>query len=133
MAEQLAGFTAAEGVVFIGRAQEKTNLFRTEKRRHADGRAYPWIVRSTGVVNHFYFYCLDADFGPFFVKFGSYFPYNAKLCINGHHWAQRQAGKAKIGFTAMDNAFAAVDDPEALQAICDTWGRRRSTPCWTSG
>ena len=25
MAEQLAGFTAAEGVVFIGRAQEKTN------------------------------------------------------------------------------------------------------------
>ncbi|MDP9145328.1 MAG: hypothetical protein M3N43_11640 [Actinomycetota bacterium] len=122
MAEQLAGFTAAEGVVLIGRAQEKTSMFRTEKRRHADGRAYPWIVRSTGVVNHFYFYCLDADFGPFFLKFGSYFPYNAKLCINGHHWAQRQVGKAKIGFTAMDNAFAAVDDPEALQAICDTLG-----------
>jgi len=35
------------------------------------------------VANHFYFYCLDADFGPFFVKFCSYFPYNAKLCLNG--------------------------------------------------
>ena len=36
----------------------------------------------------FYFYCVDADFGPFFLKFCSYFPFNAKLCINGHHWAQ---------------------------------------------
>jgi hypothetical protein len=74
------------------------------------------------VVNHFYFYCLDADFGPFFLKFGSYFPYNAKLCLNGHHWAQRQAAKAGIGFTAMDNAFAAVDDVPGLQAICDSLG-----------
>jgi hypothetical protein len=122
MHEQLAGFTAAEGVVFIGRAQEKMPMFRTEKRRDADGHSYPWIVKSTGVVNHFYFYCLDADFGPFFIKFCSYFPYNAKLCLNGHHWAQRQAGKAGIGFTAMDNAFAAVDDVAGLQAICDTLG-----------
>ncbi|MDJ0429066.1 hypothetical protein QNA19_24340, partial [Rhodococcus fascians] len=79
----------------------------------------PWIVKSTGVVNHYYFYCVDADFGPFFLKFCSYFPYNAKLCINGHHWAQRQAARAGLGFTALDNAFAAVDDPDALQAICD--------------
>ena len=74
------------------------------------------------MVNHFYFYCLDDDFGPFFLKFCSYFPYNAKLCLNGHHWAQRQAAKAGIGFTAMDNAFAAVDDVETLQAICDSLG-----------
>src|SRR5512135_3104442 len=60
MHEQLAGFTAAEGVVFIGRAQEKTPLFRTEKRRDREGRSYPWIVKSTGVVNQFYFYCCAA-------------------------------------------------------------------------
>ena len=54
MHEQLAMFGASEGVVFIGRAQEKTPMFRTEKRRHADGHSYPWIVKSTGVVNHFY-------------------------------------------------------------------------------
>ena len=79
-------------------------------------------MRSTGVINQFYFYCVDADFGPFFLKFSSYFPYTGKLCVNGHHWAQRQAAKAGIGFTAMDNAFAAVDDPAALQAICDRLG-----------
>lgn len=122
MAEHLAGFTAAEGVVFIGRAQEKTALFRTEKRRDAEGRAYPWIVRTTGLVNQFYVYALDADFGPFFIKFCSYFPYNAKLCINGHHWAQRQATRAGLGYEAMDNAFASVEDPAALQAICDRLG-----------
>jgi len=119
MHERLTGFSAEQGVVFIGRSQEKTALFRTEKRRNPEGRAYPWIVKSTGVVNHFYFYCVDADFGPFFIKFCSYFPYTAKLCINGNHWAQRQAAKAAIGFTPMDNAFAAVEDPAALQAICD--------------
>jgi hypothetical protein len=122
MHEHLAGFTAQEGVVFIGRAQEKTKLFRTEKRRDREGKSYPWIVASTEVVNQFYFYCVDADFGPFFLKFCSYFPYNAKLCINGNHWAQRQAAKAGIGFTPLDNAFAAVEDPAALQAICDQLG-----------
>jgi hypothetical protein len=43
-------------VLFVGRAQEKTKLFRTEKRRDANGDCYPWIVASTGLVNHFYFY-----------------------------------------------------------------------------
>ena len=38
-------FTATEGVVFIGRAQEKTALFRTEKRHDANGDSYPWIVK----------------------------------------------------------------------------------------
>lgn len=121
----LAAFEAAgraEGVLFIGRAQEKTTLFRTEKRHRPDGAPYPWIVKTTGVVNQFYFYCVDADFGPFFIKFCSYFPYNAKVCINGHHWAQRQALKAGIEFEAMDNAFASVADPAGLQAICDQLG-----------
>ena len=81
MQEYLASYTQTQGVVFIGRAQEKTALFRTEKRRNAQGVSYPWIVKSTGMVNHYYFYCVDDDFGPFFIKFCSYFPYNAKLCL----------------------------------------------------
>ena len=122
MHEHLARFTGSEGVLFVGRAQEKTKLFRTEKRRDTNGDSYPWIVQTTGLVNHFYFYCYDDDFGPFFVKFCSYFPYNAKVCINGNHWAQRQAAKAGIGFTALDNGFAAVDDVDRLQWICDSLG-----------
>src|SRR6478672_11994614 len=121
MLERLKSFTAPQGVVFIGRAQEKTGLFRTEKRRRPDGDSYPWIVRTTGVVNYFYFYCVDADFGPFFIKFCTYFPYTAKLCINGHEWAKRQAARAGISFEPLDNGFAA-GDAAALQAICDRLG-----------
>jgi hypothetical protein len=41
-------------------------------------------VKTTAMVNHFYFYCLDDDFGPFFLKVctrqtaAGGFPYN--LC-----------------------------------------------------
>ncbi|WP_344449882.1 hypothetical protein, partial [Acrocarpospora macrocephala] len=90
-----------------------------EKRRDADGESYPWIVKTTAMVNHWYFYLVDADFGPLFIKFAGYFPYNAKLCLNGHEYAKRQAAKAQIGFTALDNGFAAADDPAAIQRICD--------------
>ena len=70
MAEQLRHFDQAEGVVFIGKAQEKTPVFHTEKRRNPEtGQRYPWIVRSTAMVNHYYWYCVDRDFGPFFLKF----------------------------------------------------------------
>jgi hypothetical protein len=118
--EYLAGFTGEEGVLFVGRAQEKTRVFRTEKRRNRDtGATYPWIVSATGVVNQFYVYAVDAEFGPFFIKFCSYFPYTAKLCINGNEYAKRVAAKAGIGFTALDNGFATCEDPRRLQRICD--------------
>ena len=88
-ADYLRKFTRPEGVVFIGKAQEKTPVFRTERRRNENtGATYPWLVRSTAMVNQFYLYCLDRDFGPFFLKFSTYFPYNAKLCLNGHEYAK---------------------------------------------
>jgi hypothetical protein len=61
----------------------------------------------------------DADFGPAFIKVCSYFPYPAKIWVNGHEWAKRQAIKAGIGFTELSNGFAACEDPAALQEICD--------------
>jgi hypothetical protein len=123
MKEQLRRFDKPEGVVFIGKAQEKTPVFRTERRRNPEtGRSYPWIVRSTAMVNHYYWYCLDRDFGPFFLKFCSYFPYNAKLCLNGHEYAKCQLDQEGIGYRALDNGFVSSTDPARLQSICDTMG-----------
>ena len=69
-------------MLFVGRAQEKAGVWRTQRRYSpSTGGSYAWLVRSTAFINYFYFYCVDADFGPFFLKFGSYFPYTAKLCI----------------------------------------------------
>ena len=118
----LARFTGSEGVLFVGRAQEKALVWRTQRRYSRDGSSFAWLVRSTAFVNHFYFYCLDEDFGPFFIKFCTYFPYIAKVGLTGHEWAKRQAAKAGIGFEALDNGFAAVDDVAAVQAICDNLG-----------
>jgi len=119
MHEHLAGFDGEEGVLFVGVAQEKARVFRTERRYSPDGRPYPWLVRSTAMVNHYYFYLLDADFGPLFIKFCGYFPYTGRVCLNGNEYAKRQAAKAGIGFTALDNGFLAIDDPAAVQRICD--------------
>jgi hypothetical protein len=120
MHEYLARSDGSEGVLFIGRAQEKARIFRTERRHNpTTGVAYPWIVTATAMVNHFYFYAVDDDFGPFFLKFCSYFPYTARLCINGNEYAKRQATKAGIAFTALDNGFATVDDVAGVQTICD--------------
>src|SRR6516164_1705297 len=113
-------FGGSEGILFVGKAQEKTPVFRTEKRRNPDtGQTYPWIVRSTAMVNHFYFYGLDDDFGPFFLKFCTYFPYNAKLCINGHEYVKRQLAKEGIAFEALDNGILSCADPRRLQQLCD--------------
>jgi hypothetical protein len=117
----LTRFGDEEGVLFVGRAQEKAGVWRTQRRYSpATGGSYAWLVRSSAFINFFYFYCVDADFGPFFIKFSTYFPFTAKLCINGNEWAKRQATKAGIGFEALDNGFAAVDDVARLQAICDS-------------
>jgi len=123
MAQQLRKFDRQEGVVFIGKAQEKTPVFRTEKRKNPEtGRRYPWIVRSSAMVNHYYWYCLDRDFGPFFLKFCSYFPYNAKLCLNGHEYAKCQLRQEGIEYKALDNGFVSCAQPERLQTICDEMG-----------
>ncbi|MGH8991549.1 MAG: hypothetical protein ACRDZ7_08490, partial [Acidimicrobiia bacterium] len=40
-------------------------------------------------VGVYYFYVLDPDFGPGFIKICTYFPYPAKVWVNGHEWAKR--------------------------------------------
>ncbi len=118
--EYLARFRGEEGVLFVGKAQERASVFRTEKRCNAaTGQRYPWIVRSTAMVNQLYFYCVDADFGPFFLKFCTYFPYTAKLCLNGHEYAKRQLEKAGIVYEPFDNGVLSCADPQRLQKICD--------------
>ena len=119
-AEYRKKFAGSEGVLFIGKAQEKTSVFRTERRRNEQtGATYPWLVRSTAMVNHFYAYCMDRDFGPFFLKFCTYFPYNAKLCLNGHEYVKQQLSNRRIGYQALDNGILSCDDPKRVQALCD--------------
>jgi hypothetical protein len=119
-AEYLAGFAADEGVLFIGKAQEKVRTFRTEGRRNERGETYPWIVESTAMVNQYYFYGLDADFGPFFLKSSSYFPSGAKLCFNGHEYLRCQLAKEGIGYEELANGILSCEDPKRMQELADS-------------
>jgi hypothetical protein len=107
-----------EGVLFVGKAQEQARVARTERRRNPQtGAPYAWLVQSTALVNQYYVYAVDEDFGPFFLKFCSYFPYNAKLCLNGHEYLKRQLTKEGIAFDALDNGIRWCADPARMQAI----------------
>lgn len=118
--QRLAKFNKPEGVVMIGKAQEKATVYRTIKRRcERTGQTYPWLIKTTAMVNHYYFYCLDREFGPFFLKFCSYFPYNARLCLNGHEYVKRQLAERKIKHQAEDNAILQCVDAAGLQRIAD--------------
>ena len=106
--------------MLIGKAQEKTTTFRTTKGhgpRSAD--RYPRLFRTTALVNQYYFYGIDADFGPFFLKFSSYFPYTAKFCLNGHEYLKCQLAQAGITYEALDNGIFSCADPVRMQTLAE--------------
>jgi hypothetical protein len=112
--DYLAGFSGPEGLLFIGKAQEKCRVMATEKRTDQSGVACPWIVQTTRVVNQIDLYVLDDDFRPLFIELGSYFPYTGRACINGHEFIKRQLAKRSIAYEALDNGIHSCAEPVAL-------------------
>jgi hypothetical protein len=114
--------TGRSGVAAIGVAQEFAPVFVGTQREGSNG--VPWFsfTKADRRVSCYYFYLWDEQFGPAFIKICSYFPYPAKIWVNGHEWAKRQALRAGIEFTELSNGFAASADPAGLQAICDRLG-----------
>ena len=112
------------GVVFIGTAQERARSFRGVRAPEAKADRRPWFrfVPTTVCVKWFYFYILDPEFGPSFLKMCTYMPFAGRVYVNAHEWAKRQLHKAGVGFTELDNGFLACDDGVRLQAICDSFG-----------
>ena len=109
-----------EGIVLIGKAQEKTTTFRTTKGHGSRSQdRWPRLLRTTAMVNQYYFYGIDRDFGPFFFKFSSYFPYTAKFCLNGHEYLKQQLAQAGIAYEALDNGILSCADPLQMQRLAD--------------
>jgi hypothetical protein len=114
--------TAREGVVLIGVAQEQMRSFKAHKRQ---GRGHTPVFdfsRQSVAVNHYYFYVQDRDWGPAFLKIGTYLPYPVKLCLNGHEWVKQRLRRDRIRVDSLDNGFLSCADPDALQAACDALG-----------
>src|SRR6266581_5741004 len=114
--------TGKSGVAAIGVAQEFQRVWTASQGKTSTGTPRWSFVKTDRRVTCYYFYLWDQDFGPAFIKVCAYFPYPAKIWVNGHEWVKRQAERAGLGVTALSNGFAACEDPAALQAICDRLG-----------
>lgn len=107
------------GVVLVGLAQEKTSAWRGWRQGGRDEHPHFEFGRQTVFVNHYYFYILDPDWGPAFIKTCAYAPFGVWVYLNGHEWGKRQAARAGIAFEALDNGFRSTTDAAALAAICE--------------
>ena len=114
--------TGRSGVAAIGVAQEFASVFTATPREAPNGIPWFCFAKAQRRVSCYYFYLWDHDFGSAFIKICAYFPYPAKVWVNGHEWAKRQAAQAALGVTALSNGFAATEDPRRLQALCDRLG-----------
>src|SRR3954451_2511900 len=124
--EQIAReyFTRAEqqgryGVVLMGVAQEKTSAWRGWRDGGPDGHPHFEYRRQSIFPNNYHFYIRDPGWGPSFIKTVAYAPFSVWVYLNGNEWAKQQAAKRGIEFKALDNGFAACQDPVALAEICE--------------
>jgi hypothetical protein len=117
------GSAGSAGVVAIGVAQEFQSVMTGYNQATRNPAATCFGFRKAERrVTVYYFYIWDDEFGPGFIKLCSYFPYPAKVWLNGHEWAKRQAEAEGLAFTELANGFASCDDSARLQAICDRLG-----------
>jgi hypothetical protein len=110
------------GVVAIVACQEFQWVFSARDRTgHAKAASFQYFKEDRR-VGIYYFYILDPEFGPGFIKLCTYCPWPGKVWLNGHEWVKRQARRQGIAFTALHNGFASCEEPERLQALCDALG-----------
>jgi hypothetical protein len=111
------------GVVAIVACQEYQWVLSARNRsKKPGGRPNFEYFKEDRRVGIYYFYILDPEFGPGFIKLCTYAPWPGKVWLNGHEWVKRQAVRDGLAYTALSNGFASTPDPERLQALCDSLG-----------
>ncbi len=80
-------------------------------------------------VWQYYFYMQDKDFGRMFLRICPYFPFNARVCLNGHEWLACRLRQEDIPFQQCGNAFRTCGNPARLQALADTFAPTHILAC----
>ena len=125
----------------IGVAQEKMRAFKAQKRSGPQGGVTFDFSRQSVAVNHYYFYVQDREWGPAFLKVGTYLPYPIKLCLNGHEWVKQQLRRAGVALRESRQRLSRLCGPGArcrpsaialgpadVQAFFDRWAARLPWP-----
>jgi len=115
---KLAESEGRYGVVMVGICQEKTSVWRGWRDGGPDGHPHFVYRRQSVFPNNYYVSIRDPDWDPGFLKMTGYAPYSVWLYLNGNERAKQQAIRQGIAFDALDNGFAACENPEPLAEIC---------------
>lgn len=106
-----------EGVVLIGWAQERLNVFSPpNKQERQSGKFAP--KRHPARPKSFYFYIWDRDWGPTNIRICTYAPFAMRINLNGQMWLIQHLRRSGHYLEAIDNGIADVDDKEALRRLC---------------
>jgi hypothetical protein len=105
------------GVVAIISTQEYAWVFSAKNRSSTPGVVSFDFVNEDRRVGMYYFYVLDPEFGPGFIKVCTYFPYPCRVWVNGYEWAKRQAAR-EHRCTGRQSLSSRCTTGESL--LCDT-------------
>ncbi len=104
----------------LAKASEKTKTFTCQEPRKATTSTHRNLDCRQAFVTHYSFYILDRRWGPICVVLSSHPPFNAKVFLNGHHWAVHRASERGVHVESKANAFMGTREPKAPQKTCDS-------------
>lgn len=67
----------------------------------------------------YYLYLIHPVFGWMHLRFQSWAPFDAQVCLNGRSYLQRRLERAGIGYVKEGNCFTRIDDLEKAQGFMD--------------
>jgi hypothetical protein len=76
-----------------------------------------------------YFDLQDPGFGRMYLRICPYFPFNARVCVNGHEGLAAHLRAQGIGAPQCGNAFRTCADPVGLQALADQFAAQDILAC----
>lgn len=91
------------------------------------GQGRPRLVDARRQQRALYFYSLDPQLGLIYTRLTTWFPFTIQVYVNGHSWLARELLARRLGFNLRDNAFTALDDPEAAQELADSFAELKWT------
>jgi hypothetical protein len=105
-----------EGLVCVFGCMECCPSFKL-----AHGKGRPRLVNARRPQRVLYFYFLDPELGLIHIRLTTWFPFTVQVYVNGHSWLAQQMLNRRLGFNLQDNAFTALDDPQAAQELADSF------------
>jgi hypothetical protein len=104
------------GIAVILKSRENARIAVS----YATPRGGKRIEVLTRFVWQYYFYLRDEEWGRMFVRISTYFPFNARVCVNQHEWLARRLTTEGVRFRKAANAFVQCSDPQRLQYLADS-------------